>query len=374
MNDDTKVPKTRSTGLSRRKWLSGAAGAAAAAVLPSRAPSAAAAPAFIRSRAMADVQLSIGLSGNVRLRPIVEGLVKPEGIDLTVTTSGVTELFWRQLHFAEFDVSEMSNSSYIITVANGDTRFVAIPVFPSRRFFHTEITVREGSGISRPEDLKGRRVGVPEYQQTAALWARFGLDHEFGVTPQDMDWHMERPPESSHGGATGFEPPDGVGFQYIPEGDSIASMLASGRLDAAFPHVPCGRSPGTAGVVPRSAGGNGALLSGDRLLSLQPLHRDQAGYCRATPMGGNEPVQRFRRSEGLGSSADSRTRGGLFRTGPLAQSATGIIESDPYLYGVQPNRDLLEAMTRASNEQGLTPRVVGLEELFHPATMDPAAG
>ncbi len=374
MNDDTKVPKTRSTGLSRRKWLSGAAGAAVAAVLPSRAPSLVAAPAFIRSRAMADVQLSIGLSGNVRLRPIVEGLVKPEGIDLTVTTSGVTELFWRQLHFAEFDVSEMSNSSYIITVANGDTRFVAIPVFPSRRFFHTEITVREGSGISRPEDLKGRRVGVPEYQQTAALWARFGLEHEFGVTPQDMDWHMERPPESSHGGATGFEPPDGVGFQYIPEGDSIASMLASGRLDAAFPTFRAGDRPGLQGLFP------------DRLAETERFYRETGffpfNHCivikrdivEQHPWVAMNLYNAFVEAKDLVHQRTQELAAVYFELGLLPNRQQGIIESDPYLYGVQPNRDLLEAMTRASNEQGLTPRVVGLEELFHPATMDPAAG
>ena len=324
MNDDTKVPKTRSTGLSRRKWLSGAAGAAAAAaVLPSRAPSLAAAPAFIRSRAMADVQLSVGLSGNVRLRPIVDGLVKPQGIDLTVTTSGVSELFWRQLHFAEFDVSEMSNSSYIITVANGDTRFVAIPVFPSRRFFHTEITVREGSGISRPEDLRGKRVGVPEFQQTAALWARFGLEHQFGVTARDMDWHMERPPGEQPWRRHRFRAARRRRFSIYPR-------RRQHRIDACVRHarrrvsdLPGRRGPRAAGVVSRSAGRNGALLSGDRLFSLQPLHRDQAGYCRTTPMGGDEPVQRFSGSEKPGSSADSRTRGGLFRAGPPAQSAAG---------------------------------------------------
>ena len=370
------VDKARSArGLSRREWLSAAAGAAAAtAVLPESGFSTGAAPAIIRSYPMADAQLSMGVSGNVRLRPIVEGLVKPQGIDLTVTTSGVTELFWRQLHFAEFDISEMSNSSYIITVARGDTRFVAIPVFPSRRFFHTEVAVREGSGIERPEDLKGKRVGVPEYQQTAALWARFALQHEYGVAAQDMDWHMERPPESSHGGATGFEPPTGVSFQYIAAGESIASMLESGRLDAAFPTFRAGNRPGLRGLFP------------DRLAEARRYYQ-QTGFfpfnhcivikreiAEQYPWAVMNLYNAFLEAKDLVHQQTQELAAVYFELDLLPYDQQGIIETDPYPYGVQANRATLEAMTRASNEQGLTPRVVGLEELYHPATMELSPG
>ena len=97
----------------------------------------------------------------------------------------------------------MSVSSLMMAKAKGDDRFVGIPVFTTRRFFHTGILVRRDARIDAPAGLKGKRVGVPEYQQTAALWARGVLQHEFGVAPKDMEFWMERPVSHSHGGATG---------------------------------------------------------------------------------------------------------------------------------------------------------------------------
>src|SRR5215204_6845072 len=153
------------------------------------------------------LQLSLATVANPRSRPILDGLVQADGIDLVPTVLHPSEMFWRQLRFAEFDVSEMSFSSLMMAIAGGDTRWVGLPIFTTRKFFHTEIMARRDAKIDTPADLKGRRVGVPEYQQTAALWARGVLQHEFGVSPEDVEWFMERTPERSHGGATGFQPP-----------------------------------------------------------------------------------------------------------------------------------------------------------------------
>lgn len=114
------------------------------------------APAIIRAYPLADAQLSICLTDNLHTRSIVDGLVKPDGVDLMVSTAAPPELFWRQLNFAEFDISGMSCSSLVIAVANGDARFVAIPVFATRSFFHTRTQVRADSGIERPEELRDR--------------------------------------------------------------------------------------------------------------------------------------------------------------------------------------------------------------------------
>ena len=107
------------------------------------------------------LELSIALSDNERTRPILEGRVAPQGITLVPTMVHPSEMFWRQLRFAEFDVSEMSMSSLIIATSRGDTRWVAIPVFTMRKFFHTSIIVRTDSGIAKPADLRGKRIGVP---------------------------------------------------------------------------------------------------------------------------------------------------------------------------------------------------------------------
>src|SRR5487761_922008 len=144
---------------------------------------------------MPNIELGVALSDNARTKPVHEGQVKAEGIDLHVTKVHPSEMFWRQLHFKEFEVSEMSMSSLLAARSRGDDTWVMLPIFTSRQFFHTGILVRSDAGINQPADLKGKRVGVPEYQQTAALWGRAVLQHEFGVTAQDMDWYMERTEE-----------------------------------------------------------------------------------------------------------------------------------------------------------------------------------
>ena len=149
-----------------------------------------------------NTQLSAGMAPNPGTWPLFDGTVKPDDIDLIMSPVHASELFWHQLRFADFDLSDMSFSSLIIAIAHGDQRWVGLPIFTIRNFFHTRIVVRRDAAIKTAADLKGKRVGVPEYQQTAALWIRGALEHEFGVTPRDMEFWMEQNPEHSHGGAT----------------------------------------------------------------------------------------------------------------------------------------------------------------------------
>src|SRR5262249_52087401 len=123
----------------------------------------------------------------------------------------------------------------LIARANGSD-MVGIPVFPSRRFMHMELSYHVDSGIKVPSDIAGKRLGVGEYQQTASLWTRGILEHEFGVSQYSIDWYMERSEEFSHGGATGFSPPKGIKFHRIPNDKSLASMLVNNELDVAPTH------------------------------------------------------------------------------------------------------------------------------------------
>src|SRR2546421_7011961 len=185
----------------------------------------------------AKLELSIALSDNPNTRPLLSGDVQAEGIGLVATALHPSEMFWRQLRFGEFDVSEMSMSSLLISTSRGPTPWVALPVFTTREFFHTRILVRADAGIAAPSDLRGKRVGVPEYQQTAAIWGRGVLQHEFGVHPCDMEFFMERTPETSHGGSTGFKPPAGVTVHSIPATTNIGEMMVRGELDATLPYL-----------------------------------------------------------------------------------------------------------------------------------------
>src|SRR5512141_577520 len=181
---------------------------------------------------MAKLKLSVISAFNERVDPLMNGTIQAEGIEIIPTYSHPSETFWRQLKFQEFEVGETSMSSYLIARERGFD-IIALPVFPSRRLFHTEVSYNVDSGIERPEDLVGKRLGVGEYQQTAALWQRGILEHDFGVSQYKVHWFMERTEELSHGGATGFEPPPGISFQRIPPEKSLASMLADNELDVA---------------------------------------------------------------------------------------------------------------------------------------------
>ena len=321
------------------------------------------------------------MGANERSLPVLDGSVAPDGIDLTCTVAHPSEIFWRQLHFREFDVSEMSLSSLLMAMAHGNTDWVGLPIFTSRRFFHTWAWVRADSGIERPEDLKGKRVGVPEYQQTAALWSRGVLKHEFGVDPTDLEWWMERTEERSHGGATGFQPPPGLRFHRIPADDSIGAMLLDGRLDATLLYIASNN------LVDRSR----ASLEGNpkvRLLFPDPVAEGRRYYQKTGifPINHGMVVRRsiyeqhpwvalnlfnaFRQvKEDLAARARELTATHV-ELGLLPPETRQALAVDPYPYGVKSNRHVLETVAEYSHEQGLTPRVMPLEEVFAPSTLD----
>ena len=324
-----------------------------------------------------NLQLSIGITNNPRTWPIIDGTVKPDGIDLIPTVLHPSELFWRQLHFSEFAVSEMSCSSFLIAIARGDTRFVGLPIFTTRRFFHTSILVRRAAGIEKPADLKGKRVGVPEYQQTAALWGRGVLQHEFGVHAKDMEFWMERTPEMSHGGATGFKPPPGVTVNQIPADKSIGSMMLKGELDAVL-HYLSGRN-----LVDRSRA-DLAHNSDFKYLFDDPIAEGVRYYKKTglLPINHQTVVRRdvfekepwvvlnllkaFNRANEIANEQRVEHVADHIAAGLLSGDAkTGLLH-----HGVEANRKVIETIAQYSLEQGLTPRLIKVEELYAPSALD----
>jgi 4,5-dihydroxyphthalate decarboxylase len=321
------------------------------------------------------------MGANDRSQPVLDGTVKPEGIDLTCTTAHPSEIFWRQLHFREFDVSEMSLSSLLMAVANGNRDWVGLPIFTSRRFFHTWAWVRADSGINKPQDLKGKRVGVPEYQQTAALWSRGVLKDEFGVEPEDLDWWMERTEERSHGGATGFQPPAGIRFNRIPANESIGTLLMDGKLDATLLYL------NDNNLVDRSR----VRLEGNpefRLLFPDPIDEGRRYFQKTGIYPINHgmvvrrsiyeqhpwvPLNLFNAFREAKDQAARRMRDLVsthIELGLLPPDARKALSFDPYPYGVKSNQKVLETMAQYSFNQGLTPRVMPMDEIFAPSTLD----
>jgi len=327
------------------------------------------------------LDLSLALSDNPNTRPLLEGRVEADGIRLTPTAIHPSEMFWRQLKFAEFDVSEMSMSSLLIATSKGPTPWVALPVFTTREFFHTRMLVRADAGIDAPADLRGKRVGVPEFQQTAAIWGRGVLQHEFGVKTSEIEWYMERVADKSHGGATGFVAPKGVTVHQIPAHKNIGEMLVNGELDATLLYL------SNRNLVDRSR----LDLSSDP--RVRPMFPDRGAegrryYAKTGIYQINHTVV-VRRSlydkhpwialnlfkAFAAAKAEVAQRGAeylsnYFTTGLLGDDARKALTTDPMAYGVISTRKVLETIAQYVHEQGLTSRRVALEELFAPSTMD----
>ena len=324
-----------------------------------------------------NLKLSIGITNNPRTWPILDGTVKVDGVDLVPTVLHPSELFWRQLHFAEFALSEMSVSSFMITTGLGDQRFVGVPIYTTRRFYHTAILVRRKAGIETPADLKGKRVGVPEYQQTAALWARGVLQHEFGVHDKDMEFWMERTPDKSHGGATGFKPPPGVTVNQIPGESSIGAMMLAGELDAAL-HYLSGHN-----IVDRS---RADLISNPDFKYLFPDSvAEGIRYYRKTgiyPINHQAVVRRdvYEKDPWVAQNLLKA----FIEANDIANArrqqhveyhlAAGLLSGDaktPIVrHGIKANRHVIETIAQYSLEQGLTKKLIKLDEIYAPNVME----
>ena len=137
---------------------------------------------------MGKIRLTLACWDYDRTRALQEGRVEVEGVDLTYLPLRVEETFWRMLRYGEFDAAELSTGSYLMARDKGAPKLIAIPVFPSKTFRHSCIYINTDSGIKKPADMAGKRVGVPEYQITMAIWARGILQHEYGVSPDKMKW------------------------------------------------------------------------------------------------------------------------------------------------------------------------------------------
>jgi 4,5-dihydroxyphthalate decarboxylase len=164
--------------------------------------------------------------------PLFDGTVQPEGIELAVTRAPPPEAMRRQLSTWEFDVAEMAFGAYLIARAKG-ADIVAIPAFPMRGLFHTSFACHVDSGIDHPSKLVNKRVGIAEYVQTACLWARGILQHDFDMDPFQVKWYAERSGVDSTGEVLGFKPPKGIDLTQIAGGKSLVASLLAHDLDAA---------------------------------------------------------------------------------------------------------------------------------------------
>ena len=336
---------------------------------------------------MTKLTLSFIAPDNERTRPLLDGVVQPEGIQLITTRSMGNETFWRQLKFQEYDISAMSISSYIIAKLQG-TDMIAIPVFPSRRIMHGDLCYHVDSRIKQASDLAGKRVGVGEYQQTAAVWVRGALEHDFGVSQYKIHWYMERTEELSHGGATAFTPPPGISFQRLAPDKSLASALVANEIDVAAVHR---AFMNVSSIIDRSTQ---IRARGGDWSKVKPLFPDKIeegtrffkkhGYIPANniytirgelqrkhPWVAFNLYKAFLAAKEVAQERLAEDIPSALVFGPEYLAKTReIFGPDPYPYGLKANQEMMETLISYSYEQGLIPRKPKMEELFAPSTLD----
>jgi 4,5-dihydroxyphthalate decarboxylase len=299
---------------------------------------------------------------------------------LTVLSDEPEDIFRRALREEAFDITEMSMSSHITMTARGDPHYVAVPIFLSRAFRHSGIYIRTDRGINRPEDLKGRRIGIPEYQQTAILWVRGMLRDFHGIGVRDVQWRTGGVLQPGLAERVALSLPEGIDVKPIGPDETLDGLLTRGALDAvistrvptalANPDVPVARLyPDYRATETEYYRRTGFFP----IMHCLALRRSLADRHPELPRALFEAFARARRQ-----AIDELGMINAFRVTlpwpPMAlEDAKALMGEDFWPYGFRRNYDELAAMTRYAEEDGLTARCVPPEELFHPSTYDLSA-
>ena len=327
---------------------------------------------------------------NPRLAPLLDGTVKPENIELDIVLSPPGELFYHNLLHDDFDVSEMSMSECLIVRERnqaGKWKWSGLPVFLSKAFMWFSLTVNRASGIDRGEDFKGKRVAIPDFPMTAALWMRIMFKELYGVRPQDIQWYVGRRRSKSHGGILGLdrETLPGISLQWLRDDQTMDVMLDKGELDAAFGLVPrSDHEPSPFEKVDRYGGtpidGNPKLRKffpdGGRSIVTEYYRKTgilpsnhiivvQQRLLEEHPWVALELYRTFQRAKEVAYERAKATMGTylLFEVEDYKNQAE-FFGKDPYPLGIEQNRKMLEVLFRSSYEEGLTRKQARIEDVF----------
>ncbi len=326
---------------------------------------------------MVDVPITIACGNYDRTRAMMDGRVRVEGCTPTFLPLYPEEIFHRQFVFSEFDVAEMSMSSYIRTVAAGTSQYVAIPAFVSRIFRHSGMYVRADAGIEKPEDLRGKRVGLPEYQITAVVWMRGLMQHEYGVKPSEIHWRQGGQEQAGRHERTPLKPIPGVDLQSIPADKTLVGMLRAGELDALFtaraPSTFLAGEPHIRRLFPDTRAAEKAYYKKTGLFPIMHMVGIRKSLLEKYPWLPVSVYKAFDEAKRL-AMIDLSDVNALMVTLPWLEAETkdtmAVMGPDFWRYGVHESRRDIEALVQYSHEQGLIDRKVSLEELFAPSTLD----
>ncbi len=325
---------------------------------------------------MAKLNLSVAVRDYDRTRPLADGQVQIDGVDPVFMALDPEEVFFRAFRHAEFDICELSLSSFVVKAAQGACPYVGVPAFLSRAFRHTAIYVRTDR-IKRPADLKGKRVGVPEYQLTANVWARAILEDDHGVKPADIHWIRGGLVDAGRLEKIAITPPKGVKLEDAPAGRTLSDMLEMGEIDAVIgPRVPtpfARRHPNVGWLFPDPVAAAKDYYQRTGFFPIMHLVGVRRELAEQHPWLPAAVLKAFERSKAIALerlSDTSSTKVTLPFVEERLLEARALMGEDFWSYGVAPNRKVLDYFLAQHHRQGLSSRRLSVDELFHPATYE----
>ena len=325
---------------------------------------------------MSQLQISIAMGDYDRNRALFDGRVQIDGCDPVYMLLSPEEMFFRAMRSRDFDITELSFSSYLVKHAQGDCPYIAVPVFLSRAFRHTSIYVRKDR-IRTPQDLKGKRVGIPEYQLTAIVWARSILQDDYGIHPEDVTWVRGGIDTPGRPEKIKLNLPAGVNVEAAPEGTTISQLLDAGEIDGFIaPRPPSGaalQNPHVGWLFDDPTAVAKDYYRRTGIFPIMHVVGIRKEIAAAHPWLPGAVFKAFNasKSAALELLADtSATKVTLPFVEEQLKAAKDLMGEDYWSYGVQANRNTLQAFLKHHHAQGLSSRLLEVDELFHPSTYE----
>ncbi len=329
---------------------------------------------------MPNLRVSFACDDYLHTRALRDGVVRPEGVDLTYLTVFPAQNFQRMLQFGEFDIAEMGMKFYVSSLGLADPPFIAIPVFPSRSFRHAAVYVSAKSGIESPRDLAGKRIGEPfAYGHDAAIWARGIMQDEYGVQIDSPTYCVGPVDSSTFREFAPFGPPSFMRVETLGICQTLDVLLESGEIDALYsaivPPSILRRTGKAQRLFPNFEAVERDYYRRTRIFPIMHTLVIRREIYRQNPWVAQSLYQAFKEAKKLAYDHYETMAGSGFRTMMMPwlsshyEENQALLGNDPWAYGLEPNRMTLDTFLRYHHEQGLSKRRVAPEELFAPETL-----
>lgn len=329
-----------------------------------------------QAEAMSRLPITIATWDYDRVRALVDGRVQVEGCEVNYLTMPVEECFERAYFHGEFDVAEIGFSPFLIALSRGIAPYVAVPAFLSRMFRHSAIYIRNDRGIDGPGDLRGKTIGVPEYQMSAVMWVRGFLADEFGIAASDVQWVQGGLQRAGRRDKFPLNLPKDFPLTSAPDGVTLSDMLVHGRLDAVISarRPPCfvAGHPRVRRLFPDYRAAEKDYFKRTGIFPIMHAVGIRRELHERHPWLAASVYKAFLQAKRLADAEFEETTAlkiGLPWVNAEYDDTRAALGEDFWSYGLDGNRATLEAMARYSFEQGLAVRLLAVDEMFAPSTM-----